>query len=65
MSDPFNYAMPNRSDLMSLSTIKQTDNMKTNTKQFQTGRYESSNLTTNDIQGKFINSNNCRYLYLF
>ena len=37
--DPFNYPMPSRKDLMSLSTINPSDGMKTTTKHFVTGRY--------------------------
>ena len=48
--DPFNYPMPGRRDLMSLSTINpQVDNMKTTTKKFISGRAESNNLNTSDI----------------
>ena len=60
--DPFNYPMPGRRDLMSLSTISQSmDQMKTTTKRFTTGRGDSSNLDTSDIAGKLILelSNNC------
>lgn len=33
--DPFNYPMPTKKDLMSLSTIKtEADNMKTSTRKF-------------------------------
>lgn len=35
MTDPFNFPMPNRKDLMSLSTIHtNVDNSKTTTKKF-------------------------------
>ena len=51
--DPFNFPMPNRADLMSLSTINdKKDNMKTTTVKFQSFRSTSQNLVTNDIQGK-------------
>ena len=50
--DPFNYPMPSRKDLMSLSTINASDNLKTTTKNFITNRYTSTNLNTSDIQGK-------------
>lgn len=50
-SNPFNYPMPGRRDLMNLSTIGNTDNMKTTTKNFITGRYVSNNLNTSDIEG--------------
>ena len=54
-NDPFNYPMPSRKDLMSLSTITPLgDNMKTTTRKFQSGRADSSNLTTGDISGKNI-----------
>ena len=50
--DPFNYPMPGRKDLMSLSSIDaDRDNMKTTTRKFATRRFESSNLSTADIQG--------------
>ena len=51
--DPFNFPMPNRSDLMSLSSIQKFDGMKTTTVKFQSGRDRSQNLATNDIFGKF------------
>ena len=52
-SDPFNYPMPNRKDLMSLQTIDpMKDNAKTTTKKFTSGRMESNNLHTQDISGK-------------
>ena len=51
-SDPFNYPMPGRKDLMSLSTINQGDTAKVTTKQFTTSRYDSFNLQTKDIEGK-------------
>ena len=48
------YAMPNRADLMSLSTINQKqDAVKTSTKTFgNTIRNTSLNLNTSDITGK-------------
>ncbi len=50
--DPFNYPMPGRKDLMSLSTIDASkDAMKTTTRKFATKRFESSNLHTGDIEG--------------
>ena len=53
-ADPFNYPMPNRKDLMSLSTLTHNiDNVKTTTKQFKTGRFQSVNLDTADIQGNY------------
>ena len=53
-NDPFNYPMPSRGDLMSLQTIgAKKDNFKTTTKQFASNRNTSSNLFTNDIDGKF------------
>ncbi len=40
--DPFNYPMPGRKDLMSLSVIGQEkDGFKTTTKQMTTGRHFS------------------------
>ena len=54
-SDPFYFPMPNRKDLMSLSTINpQKDQAKTTTKNFTSGRMESNNLNTSDIQGKSL-----------
>lgn len=54
--DPFNYPMPGRKDLMSLSSIDfGRDSQKTTTRKFVTGRFESSNLNTQDIHG------NCHY----
>lgn len=53
-SDPFNYPMPNRKDLMSLQTINPNkDFAKTTTKSLITGRLESNNLNTSDITGNF------------
>lgn len=44
--------MPNRHDLMSLSSIRaDKDGMKTTTFKFQTGRAASNNLNTRDIDG--------------
>ncbi len=54
--DPFNYPMPGRKDLMSLSTIDfGRDNMKTTTRKFASRRFESTNLTTADIHGNVYN----------
>ena len=51
--DPFNVPMPNRSDLMSLSTINaKNDQVKTTTGKFSTMRGVSNNLNTVDIAGK-------------
>lgn len=51
--DPFNWAMPNRADLMSLSVInRDRDYMKTTTSKFISSRSASMNLHTNDIEGK-------------
>jgi hypothetical protein len=48
--------MPGRKDTMSLSTIDfSRDNMKTTTRKFASGRFESANLNTADIDG----NNNC------
>lgn len=42
---------------MSLSTIDfSKDNMKTNTRKFASGRFESANLNTGDIDGKCYNN---------
>ena len=50
--DPFNFPMPNRKDLMSLSSIDyDKDNMKTTTVKFQTRRADSLNLFVTDIEG--------------
>jgi hypothetical protein len=44
--------MPGRRDLMSLSSIEAyKDGMKTTTRKFSTRRFESSNLSTTDIEG--------------
>lgn len=51
--DPFNYPMPQRKDLMSLSTIRAGDGMKTTTSKFTTVRGASSNMATKDIDGKY------------
>ncbi len=52
-NDPFNYPMPNRCDLMSLSTINvEKDAMKTTTSKFISKRGQSMNLSANDIDGK-------------
>ena len=51
--DPFNFPMPNRADLMSLSVInKDRDFMKTTTSKFTSSRSASMNLHTKDIEGK-------------
>lgn len=51
--DPFNFPMPNRKDLMSLSVInKDKDLMKTTTNKFVSNRSASMNLFTKDIDGK-------------
>lgn len=51
--DPFNFPMPNRRDLMSLSVINaDKDLMKTTTSKFSSPRFASNNLSTNDIDGK-------------
>ena len=52
-TDPFNYPMPSRGDLMSLQTISaKADNVKTTTSRFNSIRNTSDNLFTQDIQGK-------------
>lgn len=52
--DPFNFPMPGRKDLMSLSTLTaERDAMKTTTSKFYTRRGMSQNLTVGDILGKF------------
>jgi|FrelakmetLWP11LW_1041352.scaffolds.fasta_scaffold53317_3 hypothetical protein len=50
------FAMPNRADLMSLSTIsKKKDQVNTSTyDRFSTIRNTSSNLATSDIDGKSL-----------
>ena len=54
--DPFNYQMPCRKDLMSLSSINYCqDGMKTTTMKFSTVRALSNNMTTRDIDGKLHN----------
>lgn len=55
--DPFNFPMPNRADLMSLSVInKDKDYMKTTTSKFIATRSSSLNLFTSDIHGKLHKS---------
>ena len=52
--DPFNFPMPSRKDLMSLSTINaEKDYMKTTTYKFNSIRAQSTNLSNADIFGKF------------
>ena len=52
MGDPYDYPMPGRKDLMSLSSIQGTkDGCKTTTNPFITKRMASNNLTTLDIEG--------------
>ena len=49
------FKMPNRADLMSLSTINnKMDQQATSTAKFNTIRNTSNNLNTNDIQGKCV-----------
>ena len=56
--DPFNFPMPNRSDLMSLSVINaKKDAMKTTTAKFFSPRSTSLNGTTSDIPGKLFSFN--------
>ena len=51
--DPYNFPMPNRADLMSLSTItKERDDMQTHTKKFHSSRAANMALEANDIEGK-------------
>jgi hypothetical protein len=53
--DPFNFPMPGRKDLMSLSTLNaDRDAMKTTTSKFYTRRGMSQNMQVNDILGKFL-----------
>lgn len=53
--DPFNFPMPNRADLMSLSVINaKKDAMKTTTSKFFSPRATSMNGTTKDIPGKYF-----------
>lgn len=50
--DPFDYPMPGRKDLMSLSVINQgKDGFKTTTTKMVTNRNASTNLNTHDIDG--------------
>ena len=50
--DPFNYPFPKRSQLMSLSTINETqDFLNSKTKKFQSERHWNHNLKTDDIEG--------------
>lgn len=65
-TDPFNYPMPNRKDLMSLQTIDpMRDNAKTTTKKFTSGRTDSNNLTTQDITGKSLYTTTHLYIVAF
>lgn len=53
--DPFNFPMPSRKDLMSLSTINASkDYMKTTTNKFNSKRSQSTNLSNADIEGKYL-----------
>lgn len=53
--DPFNFPMPSRKDLMSLSTINaDRDLMKTTTSKFVSNRSTSVNMTSGDIAGKLV-----------
>lgn len=50
--DPYNYPMPKRADLMSLSVIDSyKDGEYTHAKKFNTNRGFNQNLVTHDIQG--------------
>ena len=50
--DPYNYPMPQRSDLMSLSVIDSfKDGEYTHAKKFNTGRGFNQALKTSDIEG--------------
>ena len=51
--DHFDWPMPQRADLMSLSTITYKDSTRVKTAQvMQRGRAESKNLDTKDIHGE-------------
>jgi hypothetical protein len=53
MEDPYNYPMPCRKDLMSLSTINGAkDLVKTKVSSITTMRLVSGNLDNNDIEGE-------------
>ena len=55
--DPYNYPMPQRADLMSLSVIDpHKDGEKTHAKRFNTGRGFNQALKTSDIEGKLLDS---------
>jgi len=53
--DPFNWKMPNRSDLMSLSSINfNKDGVRLKTANgLRTNRRDTEALNTNDIRGKY------------
>jgi hypothetical protein len=64
-ADPFNFPMPGRADAMNLSAInQQKDGMKTTTFRFTTGRQNSTNLNTNDIDGKLLLLQNSSFLFI-
>ena len=51
--DPTSYPMQARQDCMTLSVInKQRDQIKTNTKTFESTRNVSNNMNSGDIEGK-------------
>ena len=53
--DPYNYPMPQRSDLMSLSVIDQfKDGEYTHAKKFNSGRSYNQSLKTTDIAGRLF-----------
>jgi hypothetical protein len=53
--DPYNYPMPQRSDLMSLSVIDPyKDGENTHAKKFNTSRGFNQALKTSDIQGELL-----------
>lgn len=60
-SDPFNWPMPNRADLMSAKGLcADADMFHTRTQHFrQKQRQTSDNLMTSDIHGRYLTIMNC------
>jgi hypothetical protein len=55
MEDPFNWPMPKRADLMSLSTLGRRDVARVKTANYvRREREQSCNLETLDIQGRCL-----------
>ena len=61
--DPYNFPMPNRSDLMSLSIINShKDGEYTHAKQFNTGRGYNQALKTSDIEGRLLTAFGSKFI---